>query len=162
MLFRSVVSYIRLKRKLRISVRWEGQVYFADGILQPFVLPGVPCRIYLPSCLGIEGVSHILRHEQIHVRRRDPWLNLLATVILGIYWFHPAVWAGIYYFRRDMEMSCDEAAVAGLDAEGVRAYVLDLLRFSVSQEKWEQFPCAFGEKGVMERMKNLKNGMMRL
>ncbi len=157
----NVVSYIRLKRKLRISVRWEGQVYFADGILQPFVLPGVPCRIYLPSCLGIEGVSHILRHEQIHVRRRDPWLNLLATVILGIYWFHPAVWAGIYYFRRDMEMSCDEAAVAGLDAEGVRAYVLDLLRFSVSQEKWEQFPCAFGEKGVMERMKNLKKGKIK-
>lgn len=152
----NVFSYLKLQRRLKVSIKWKENIYFADGITHPFVLVGFPNKIYLPSSLGEDGVFYILRHEQAHVRRKDPLFNLIATFILGAYWFHPMVWVGVHYFRRDMEMSCDEAAVAGLDAKGVKAYVLDLLRFSVSREQWMQFPCAFGEKGVVKRAMNLK------
>ena len=157
----NVSSYIRLKRKLQVAVRWEGNVYFADGISRPFALAGFPGRIYLPSGLSGGEAANILRHERVHVRRKDPWLNLLAAVILGVYWFHPLVWAGVRYFRRDMEMSCDEAAVAGLDAERVKGYIMDMLRFTISRDQWMQFPCGFGEKGVVERAMNLKNRKAR-
>ncbi len=151
-----VSSYLRVRRKLRGSMRQEGNVYLADGIRQPFTLAGFPDRIYLPSSLGMGEASNILRHERVHIRRKDPWLNILSALILGVYWFHPLVWAGVHYFRRDMEMSCDEAAVAGMDAEGVKGYVLDMLRFSAGWGQRMQFPCGFGEKGVVGRAMNLK------
>ncbi len=151
-----VSSYLRVRRKLRGSMRQEGNVYLADGIRQPFTLAGFPDRIYLPSSLCMGEASNILRHERVHIRRKDPWLNILSALILGVYWFHPLVWAGVHYFRRDMEMSCDEAAVAGMDAEGVKGYVLDMLRFSAGRGQWLQFPCGFGEKGVVGRAMNLK------
>lgn len=157
----NVLSYLRLKGKLKVSVRWKGNIYIADGIRHPFVLAGFPDKIYLPSNLSEEGAFYILRHEQIHVRRKDPLFNLIAAFILGVYWFHPMVWAGVHYFRKDMEMSCDEAAVTGLDEKGVKAYVLELLHFSVSHEQWMQFPCAFGEKGIVKRAKNLKAEKVR-
>ncbi len=151
-----VSSYLRVRRGLRGVMRQEGNVYLADGIRQPFTLAGFPDRIYLPSSLCMGEASNILRHERVHIRRKDPWLNILSALILGVYWFHPLVWVGVHYFRRDMEMSCDEAAVAGMDAEGVKGYVLDMLRFSAGRGQWLQFPCGFGEKGVVGRAMNLK------
>ncbi len=151
-----VSSYLRVRRGLRGVMRQEGNVYLADGIRQPFTLAGFPDRIYLPSSLCMGEASNILRHERVHIRRKDPWLNILSALILGVYWFHPLVWVGVHYFRRDMEMSCDEAAVAGMDAEGVKGYVLDMLRFSAGWGQRMQFPCGFGEKGVVGRAMNLK------
>lgn len=52
------------------------------------------------------------------MRRGDAFFALLASAIRCIHWFNPMVWLGLYYFDRDMEMSCDEAASAGTTENG--------------------------------------------
>lgn len=148
-------SIVRLKRKLRISVRWKENIYLADGILTPFVLVGFPDKIYLPSDLKKEECRYILMHEQFHIKRKDSLFKLLACLILCIHWFNPVVWIGVSFFSRDMEMSCDEAVAAKLDRNGKREYAKELLRFSVNQK--QRFLCSvgFGEKGVRGRIMNL-------
>lgn len=152
---KNVYDYVRLRKKLCVSMKWKEHIYLADGITQPFVLAGFPCRIYLPSGLGERERRYVLLHEQIHVKRKDAVFKLLASLICCVHWFNPFVWLGVYYFERDMEMSCDEAASDGLDATQKRAYALELLRFSAGKTGWRKLPCAFGEKGVKGRIMNL-------
>lgn len=150
-----IFSYIRLKRKLKISIKWKENIYLADEILTPFVLPGFSDRIYLPSEIKKEDYHYILLHEQYHIKRKDSLFKLIAYIILCVYWFNPIVWLGFYFFNRDMEMSCDEAVTASLTTEECREYAKDLLRFSVSRRQWLQFPVAFGERGVRGRIMNI-------
>lgn len=150
-----VYSFFCLKKQLCISVKWKENIYFADGIIMPLVLIGFPDKIYLPSGLKKEECSYILLHEKFHIKRKDSLFKLLAFLVLCIHWFNPAVWLGMYFYTRDMEMSCDEAAVAGLGQEEKRGYAKDLLHFTVGRGK--QFHCSlrFGEKGVKKRIMNL-------
>lgn len=150
-----VYCFFRLKKQLCISVKWKENIYFADGIIMPFVLAGFPDKIYLPSGLKKEECSYILLHEKIHVKRKDSLFKLLAFLVLCIHWFNPAVWLGMYLFTRDMEMSCDEAAVAGLGQVGKKGYAEDLLRFAAGRGKQFQCLVKFGEKGVKKRIMNL-------
>ena len=148
-------DYYRLRKRLCVCMEWKKHIYLADGISQPFVLAGLPCNIYLPSGLCEEKRRYILMHEQVHVRRGDAFFKLLASLICCVHWFNPLVWLGAHYFYRDMEMSCDEAAAAGLDEAERRAYAQELLLFSSEQKGRLQIPCAFGEKGVKGRIMNL-------
>lgn len=150
-----IFSYFRLKRKLKISVKWKENIYLADGIITPFVLIGFPDRIYLPSEIEKEDYHYILLHEQFHIRRKDSLFKLIAYIILCVHWFNPMVWLGVYFFNRDMEMSCDEAVTSALGTEECREYAKDLLRFSISRKQWLQFPVAFGERGVKGRIMNI-------
>lgn len=152
---KSGYDYYRLQKKLRICVEWKDHIYLADGIAQPFVMAGFPCRIYVPSQLSEKERRYILLHEQVHVKRGDAFFTLLAAVIRCVHWFNPAVWLGVRMFNRDMEMSCDEAAAKGLDAAEKKAYALELLQFSVRRRRGQRLPCAFGEKGVKGRIVNL-------
>lgn len=152
---KNLFDYCRLRRELRICVECGEHIYLTDGITQPFVLAGFPCKIYVPSGLDEKERHYILLHEQVHVRRGDAFYKLLATAICCIYWFHPIVWLGVFLFIRDMEMSCDEAVFAGLDTAGKQAYALELLCYATGRKALLRFPCTFGEKGVRKRIMNL-------
>ena len=67
----SLVSLLRLRRRLAEAVVLEGNIYLADRIDTPFVL-GLLCpRIYLPAALSEREQGYILLHEQHHIRRGD-------------------------------------------------------------------------------------------
>lgn len=148
-------DFYRLRKKLRVCMRWKKYIYLVDGIAQPFVLAGLPGKIYLPSGLCEEKRRYILMHEQVHLRRGDAFFKLIASLICCLHWFNPLVWVGVHYFNCDMEMSCDEAVASKLDAAEKQAYARELLHFSVGRKGRLQLPCAFGERGVKGRIMNL-------
>lgn len=148
-------DFYRLRKKLRVCMRWKKYIYLVDGIAQPFVLAGLPGKIYLPSGLCEEKRRYILMHEQVHLRRGDAFFKLIASLICCVHWFNPIVWLGVHCFNRDMEMSCDEAAVSRLNAAEKQAYAQELLHFSVRKKGQLQVPCTFGERGVKGRIMNL-------
>ena len=49
----------------------------------------------------------ILQHELCHWQRGDLHANLLAIILLCLFWFHPLVWLAYRRYRADQELACD-------------------------------------------------------
>ena len=150
-------SDLRLRRRLRASVRMQNGVWLNDEIDTPFVLGLFAPRIYLPYGWDDEQNVYILAHERAHIVRGDNWWKLFGWVLLAVYWFHPLLWLAYVLFCRDLELACDEHAVRGLDREGRAAYSQALLDCSSPRRTAFTFPVAFGEIGVRPRVKAVLN-----
>ena len=151
----SLVSLLRLRRRLVGAVCLWNNVYLADYISSPFVMGLIRPRIYLPSTLKEEERGYILRHEQYHIRRRDYLVKFLSFLALCIHWFNPLVWIAFILSGKDMEMSCDEAVVKEL-GEDIRAdYSASLLSLATGRRIVAGMPLAFGEGNTGSRIRNL-------
>ncbi len=148
------MGYFSLKRKVRASLPDSGY-WVSDDIPAPCVLGLFRPRIYLPSGLSQDWIPPILAHERAHLRRGDPWWKLLGFAVVCVYWFHPLVWVGYGLFCRDLELACDEKAVAGLDQSGRAAYSKAMLECAMGRRSFLVSPLAFGEIGVKERVKRI-------
>ena len=153
----SLVSLLRLRRRLVGTVRLRDNIYLADHIPSPFVMGLFRPKIYLPSTLTETERGYILRHEQYHLRRRDHLVKFLSFLALCIHWFNPLVWAAFVLSGKDMEMSCDEAVVREL-GEDIRAdYSASLLSLATGRHIVAGMPLAFGEGDTGSRIRNLLN-----
>lgn len=109
-----VVSYLGVRRKLRVMIPLRDNIFLADDIRSPFVIGLFRPRIYLPCGLGDKEQEYIVLHERHHIRRCDHIAKALAFIALCIHWFNPLVWLAFGLFGKDMEMSCDEAVIRKL------------------------------------------------
>ena len=150
----SLTSLVKLRRDLAGAVYLSDNIYLVDGIPTPFVLGLVRPRIYLPAALPEEHRAHILRHERAHIRRGDHLWKVLAFAALTLHWFNPLVWLAFFLAERDMELSCDERAVKGLDQNARADYAALLLDLSAGKRS-AGLSLAFGEGNTSVRIKNL-------
>ena len=146
-------SYFRLRRRVRVSLREEGNVYLCDAISTPFILGVLRPRVYLPSAMNEVQKANVLAHEQAHLARRDHWWKSLGYVLLAVYWFDPVLWAVYVLLCRDIELACDERVIRSMDTEAVKIYSTVLLACSMPRKLVAACPLAFGEVGVKERVK---------
>ena len=151
----SLISYLRLRKKLSVSLRQDGCIYICDEISSPFVLGLFRPRIYLPSDLSQAAKPYVLAHEQAHLRHRDAWWKFFGFLLLSVYWFHPLVWAAYVLFCRDLEMACDERAVKGMDARQRKDYACTLLLCAAPKGSFSVCPVAFSQNSIKARIKNL-------
>lgn len=151
------VGYIRLRRTLRGAVPVFGQAhtYRVEGLETAFVFGVCRPRIYLPCGLEEAEERYIYLHERIHLRRRDPLWQSLAYCALCLHWFDPLVWLAYFASRRDMELSCDEAAVRGLDLQRKKEYAAVLLSMASGRRVRLGRPLAFGEGDIRGRIVNV-------
>lgn len=68
-----------------------------------------------------------IRHELIHLRRRDPLLKMLQIMLTAGFWFNPLVWLYCRALDRDRELSCDALVVR--ETRKPRTYAMALLKF---------------------------------
>ena len=61
------------------------------------------------------------------MRRRDLWYKLALLTANALHWFNPLVWLLRREAERDLELTCDDAVVAGRDEGERRAYSEALL-----------------------------------
>lgn len=151
----SVVSYMKLQKKVLCSMQVESNIYRADDISTAFVLGVLPPKIYIPSALNGENLTYVLEHEKTHIRRFDPWKKICAFIITGVHWFNPLAWVAFYFFCKDMEMACDEETVARIGMEKKQEYAMALLQLSSTKRVLAGAPLAFGENNVKDRVKNI-------
>lgn len=155
MLLYAAVSYCRLSRKCAVSIHLRGKIYLCDNIPTPFVLGIINPKIYLPSDMAPENQSYVLKHEAAHLRHRDHWWKPLGFLLLCVYWFQPLVWIAYFLFCRDLEMACDERAVAGMGEGERKAYSYALLSCAAPRHTIAMCPVAFGENSVKSRIKHV-------
>ena len=103
MLLYALVSYLRLRRRVSVSLHIQDNIYLCDAISSPFILGVVKPRIYLPSGLDEVQQQNVLSHERAHLARRDHWWKPLGFALLAVYWFNPVLWLAYTLLCRDIE-----------------------------------------------------------
>ena len=155
MLIYSGVSYLLLRRKVRVSIETQPGVYLCDEVDAAFILGVFRPRIYVSSSLQGDHLHHVLAHEYAHLSRRDHIWKPLGFLLLSIYWFNPLLWLAYILLCRDIESACDEKVVAKLDSQGIVRYSEALLAGSTHRKMVLVCPVAFGEVSAKERIRGV-------
>lgn len=71
----------------------------------------------------------VLLHELAHIDRADYLVQIVATVVCALYWFHPMVWVAARRLRSEAERACDDRVIgAGTTGAEYAAHLLDVAR----------------------------------
>lgn len=85
-----------------------------------------------------DALGRAIRHELEHVRREDWLLQLLARVVVALYWPHPLVWAAWRRFCFEAERACDDAVVGAYS--GAEEYAGQLVSLARSTRHFSTIP----------------------
>ena len=130
-------------------------IRLCDHIETPFVYGLFEPMIYLPSSLNEKDREIVLKHERMHIARRDHLLKPLAYLISIVHWFNPLVWLSYHLFCKDIEIACDEAVIKDMSLQEKKDYSKTLLSCAAHKRFVFSYPLAFGEVGIKERVKNV-------
>jgi beta-lactamase regulating signal transducer with metallopeptidase domain len=71
----------------------------------------------------------VLRHELAHIRRRDPFWQLVGETACALHWFNPLAWHAARRLRVEREHACDDAVLmAGARASDYASELLEIAR----------------------------------
>lgn len=154
MLLWALVSWLRLRKRVREAVRLEENVYECE-IASPFVLGLFRPRIYLPFSLENGERELVLAHERAHITAGDHIIKPLGWLLLAAHWYNPLVWLAYALFCRDIELACDERVVRGLSLSDRADYSQALLDLSRPRGGVRACPLAFGASSVKGRVKSV-------
>ena len=156
MLAYSMITYFRLHRKVSISLCMKENIYLCDEIDTPFIFGIIKPRIYIPSGMETEQIQYVVEHERAHWQRKDHWWKPLGFTLLAVHWFNPVMWLAYILLCRDIELACDEKVIKNMSNLDKKGYSETLLACSVPRRMILACPLAFGEVGVKERVKFMR------
>lgn len=146
----------RMHVRRKVSVRESDYIAspLTYGLLRPVILlPAGASDIMETSELG-----HIFAHELVHIKRFDAVVKVAATAAVCIYWFNPFVWVMYILFNRDIELSCDAAAVRVLGESSKADYAMTLVRFAELKEMSVFSFNSFGKSVLSARVNAVMTG----
>ena len=171
-LYQSFVKYIRAGREEvsdvarldalarageEAGVKRPVELYVNSLISSPLLLGFFrPCIVLPGGDLPEEDFRYTVRHELIHCRRRDMFYKWLVQATVCLHWFNPLAWRMEREISRACELSCDEAALEGLDGRERRAYGDTLLRAmegGTYRDSLASLPLRESGKRLKERLK---------
>lgn len=122
----------RFRRALgRLRTREDGSWQAEHVDAGPAVIGLWRGRIVLPSDFESRYTELerdlVLRHERVHLARRDPLANLAAAALRCLYWFNPLLHYAVGRFRFDQELAAD-ATVLAQRPEARRSYADAMLK----------------------------------
>ena len=148
----SIFLYINTKSALKDAQKIRDNIYLSDKILSPAVYGIIRPQIILPENITNADLEYILRHEQIHIRRKDNLWRILAVLTGCIHWFNPLVWIFIKCFFIDMELACDHGVIKNLTEDDQKSYASALLSYSAGKSFYAS---AFGGAKTRLRIENI-------
>ena len=111
----------RLAEELRIP-GWVW-VYESPRTATPALIGLRRSFIVLPQAeWELKEAELVLRHELIHLKRKDLWYKALFQLVCCIHWFNPVLLLFERRMEQDCELSCDEAVIAPLREEERKVY----------------------------------------
>lgn len=101
----------------------------SSAVSSPMMLGLVRPVILLPDRdLTISELDLTLRHELLHLKRRDVAYKAIMLLANAVHWFNPLVWWMAREAGRNLELCCDEAVIRSLNGGGRREYGQVLLQ----------------------------------
>ena len=124
-----------------------------EGVMEgaPLTFGAVRPTVVLSPGLAGEELECVLAHEGVHAARRDNLWHYVTALALIVHWWNPAVWLMARLLRRDVELSCDRAALKRLGVEKRAQYAKTLVSMATVAEG-PAFCQTFGRKAAEERI----------
>lgn len=133
----------RVNAQIRISTKVSGPITF--GLRSAVIL--MPSRFEHMTC---DTQDAVLRHELIHVRRKDWLFTVIEEGLLVALWFHPAVWWLVREIQLAREQAVDLEVIRSLDSR--HQYVEALLEAAAVSARVRSTPAAsFVWRGQLAR-----------
>lgn len=149
----SLKEAYRIRRRIVVCQGENGESTMTFGIFRPVIFCGRP--------LETREAELLIRHELVHIKRRDVLWKILIRFAKLLHWWNPIMWALYRDFERVSEWACDETVMADKSETEVKEY----LRLMIEESRDDGEPkevslrwrAGFGEdaKQLMERMENL-------
>ena len=99
-----------------LGIRTAPTVAWCNHISVPVVVGVIRPMILLPAAMATGMAPHVLEslllHELAHIRRLDPWVNMLQRFCEALFFFHPAVWYVSGAISKERENRCDDIVLA--------------------------------------------------
>ncbi|MBO4748290.1 MAG: peptidase M56 BlaR1 [Clostridiales bacterium] len=147
-----IIIYVATKHEIKDSTPLSKNVYLSGKVESPAVYGIIRPKIILPEAYSERDLTYILQHERTHIRRKDNLWRLLGFMAAAVHWFNPLSWIFLRSFLSDLELACDESAVAAYTTEERKAYATALLDSAKSKSL---FVSAFGGAKVRMRIENV-------
>ncbi len=157
MLIYALISWLRVLRSVKGSVKEDGRIRISGGTSTPFILGFAMPRIYLPEGLSDEDRLYVMAHEKAHIKRGDHLWKPFGFLLLSLHWFNPLLWVSYVLLCRDIELATDEKAIKKLGEEHKKPYSHTLISCAANRALIAACPLAFGETGVKNRIKRVLN-----
>ena len=144
-------EFTGVKRNFKIKLCKAISTPMVFGIIKPVLL--LPYVEFTDAELSI-----VLRHELVHLKRRDIWYKLLVMAARAVHWFNPIVHIMARAADRDMEFACDAEVVKSQNAVYRRSYCEAIMRL-VHNGRGRGTALStcffFSKKTVLERFKGI-------
>lgn len=106
---------------MKTGLRWR-----AEGKLLPVIETNLvkspalygcfrPCLVLpagMTSAFSPQELRFVFLHELAHLKRRDPMVNWLMTILGIFHWFNPFVWIALHRMRAERELACDDLVLS--------------------------------------------------
>lgn len=121
--------------KKEISIYKGADMTMLIGIFNP--------KVYINESFAENELKYVLMHELCHYKNKDVLWSLAAAAYTAVFWFNPVILYSLRVFRRDVEIYCDDRAIAavsalaednGLTASGRREYARVLIKSAAGQQ----------------------------
>ena len=138
-------EYLTLWRKVQTDAGFPSAPYrlvvspAAATPLSIGLFPGA-LRVVLPErAYTAEELELVLRHELVHISRRDNVTKFFLVFCTALCWFNPLTWLAMDRSAQDIELGCDETVLLDAD-EGTRRRYAELL-LSAAGDGWGFTTC---------------------
>lgn len=111
----SLAEELRLGQQVPVIVYSQAASPMVLGFFRPLLV--LPDERY-----SDQELFFILKHELVHLKRRDICVKFLLIAANAVHWFNPLVWIMQKDAVVDMELSCDEKVIQGMDYEERKNY----------------------------------------
>ncbi len=111
----------------RMKLDGKPLLYVSGNVNSPVCYGFISKKIVIPADFSEEALVNVLSHELTHYKRGDLWVKLIALAANSINWFNPFVYFAVRELNEEMELSCDEVVLRGLNEEERISYSRALL-----------------------------------
>lgn len=147
-LFAKVTAELKIQEHIPIKSCACIKTPMVVGLLRPVVL--------LPQVtFSQDELPLILKHELVHIKRKDLWYKILMLLTLAIHWFNPVIHLAVRSVLNLCEISCDEEVLKGIGTKGRARYgesVIGTVRNSSAYKTALSTNFYSGTKGMKKRI----------
>lgn len=101
-----------------IGIRSHVRLQFSNSVTSPslfgLISPVVLIPRHMAEQLAATEWECVLRHELVHFKRKDIWVNTVFNLLAAVHWFNPAIWYGLKRLRFEQEAACDVSVIASI------------------------------------------------
>lgn len=146
----------------RMRIRGSVGLFRCPPVGTPMLTGLFRPKLLLPSeALTGEELRLVLRHELVHLKRRDLWIKAALAPATALHWFNPAVHLLARQLAFWQESACDEVVTAGESFEEKRFYSETIIRLIRGQARMKTLlTTSFygGKYGVKRRIHAILEG----